>query len=278
MTLSSKRLVLAIVVAFQLLPPTSSRAAVSGSGSSGDYIDIVGGLPLPFGVGVLYLWQEGDYDVTGLHATPLPPGVSVGPSAIPKVQNHIDEVNAKLDWWPLPFLNLHAVLGWVDGHADVSLAPDLALLLGGASQFRFDYNGIVYGGGLTLAAGYKNVFGTTTANYSWADVDLKNHAGVSFIDPKGIETLVITPKVGWRFDNGAVWVGGYYQFTQHTIKGSFDLGPPLGIVNFAASVEDKSRWNYVVGGEYKILDHWNLMAEGGFGDRDQVLAGITYRF
>jgi len=278
-TMKTTPLVLAIVTLLQLLLATPSSAAPSGSGSSEDLNDIiVGGLPLPFGVGVNYLWQRGEYEVTDLHATPLPPGVSVGPGAIPKVQNHVDEVNVKLDWWALPWLNVHAVVGWADGHADASLSPDLAPLLGGASQFTVDYNGFIYGGGMTLAAGYKHIFGTFTANYTWGDIDLKNGTGLSFIDPDSIETLVLTPKVGWRFDQGAVWVGGFYQFTSYVQSGRFNLGPPLGVINFQASVEDKSPWNYVVGGEYKLFDHWNLMAEGGFGDRDQVLAGITYRF
>jgi hypothetical protein len=55
-------------------------------------------------------------------------------------------------------------------------------------------------------------------------------------------------------------------------------GPPLGIINFAASIEDKSWWNSAAGGEYNISDDWSLMAEGGFGGRDQVLAGVTHRF
>ena len=270
---------LAIAASTQLLLITPSQAGSSDPAPSGYSPDIVGGLPLPCGVSVLYMWQQQDYDVTSLRAFaggfPVP---GFGANAITKIQNDVDEVNAKFDWWALPWLNFHAILGRVSGQADADLAPALWPLLGGARQLKVDYDGIVYGGGMTLAAGYKNFFGTVTANYTWGDVNLKDGPGLSFVDPNGIQTLVISPKVGWRFENGAVWVGGYYQHTNHTQTGSFALGPPLGIVNFQASVEDKTPWNYVVGGEYKISNNWILMAEVGFGGREQVLAGTTYRF
>ena len=279
MKTASVMLATAALCQLLLITPSSAGSAERvGSGLSGDRGEIVGGLPLPFGVSVYYLWQQGDYEVTDLRAF-LPGGFPVpglGANAITNIQNDIDEVNAKFDWWALPWLNFHAIIGRVSGHADADLAPALTSMLG-ASQFKVDYDGLVYGGGMTLAVGYKSFFGSITANYSWADVNMKDGPGLSLDDPNGIETLVITPKIGWRFEQGAVWAGAYYQFTEHTQSGTFNLAG-LGAVNFQADVEDKSPWNFIAGGEYKLTDHWILTAEAGFGKREQVLVGTTYRF
>ena len=241
--------------------------------------DIVGGLPLPFGVSVFYMHQEADYDVTRLHASAFGyPLSGIGPSAITHIHNDVDEVNVKLDWWAQPWLNFHGIFGWVDGTADAGLAlpPNLSQMLGGMKGFKVDYNGIVYGGGMTLAAGYKNFFASVTGNYTWADVDLQGGARLALNDANNIGTLVITPKVGWLFDQGAVWVGAFYQSTEHTQYGSFNS--TMGPINFNATVKDANPWDFIMGGEYKITNHWILTGEVGLGGREQVLVGTTYRF
>ena len=262
-----------------LLQPLAVLAEDPGAGTPGGFDSMLDDLPLPFGVSVLYLWQEQEYDVTGLRASaggfPVP---GFGPAAIPRIENEVQEVNAKFDWWALPWLNLHAVFGGLDGQADADLAPFIRPLLGGVGRIEVDYDGIVYGGGITVAGGYGNFFASLTANYTWADVDLEDGLGLSLDDPNGIETLVVVPRIGWRFERGAIWAGGYYQFTEHTQSGSFRLPPPIGTIQFQADVEDEAPWSYVVGGEYRISDQWILSAEIGFGDRTQVLLGTSYRF
>ena len=261
-----------------LVPARAGEVTVPPAPTS-ECADIVGGMPLPFGVGVFYMRQEADYDVTSLHATaggyPVP---GLGANAITRVHNKVDEVNAKLDWWVQPWLNVHAIFGWVSGQTDAELAPALSPLLGGMSGFQVNYNGIVYGGGMTLAAGYKHLFASVTGNYTWADVDLQGGTGLALNDANNIGTLVITPKVGWLFDRGSVWAGAFYQATEHTQYGRFNLGPPLGTVQFNATVEDAAQWDFIMGGEFKITDHWVLTGEVGMGHRGQVLVGTTYRF
>ena len=262
-----------------LTPSNAGTSAPAGPAPTNDGSEIGGGLPAPFGVGVNYMWQQGDYEVTSLRAFaggyPVP---GLGSNAITKLRNDIDEVNLKFDWWAQPWLNFHAIIGRVSGRTDADLAPFISPLLGGINSFKVDYDGLVYGGGLTLAGAYKNLFGSITGNYTWANVNMQDSPGLSLVDPSGIQTLVVTPKIGWRFDRGSAWVGGFYQFTQHTQSGSFNLGPPMGTINFQADVEDKSPWNYIAGAEYKLTDHWFLTAEVGFGHREQVLLGTTYRF
>jgi len=269
----------AISQLFLLAPARAGSSTPVPPAPISDSAAIVGGLPLPFGVSVFYMHQESDYDVTSLHATaggyPVP---GLGAGAITGIHNEVDEINAKLDWWAQPWLNFHAIFGWVSGEADATLAPQLGQMLGGTNGFTVNYNGIVYGGGMTLAAGYKSFFASVTGNYTWADVDLQGGGGLALNDANNIGTLVITPKVGWRFDKGAVWVGAFYQATEHTQFGRFNLGPPLGTVNFNATVKDAAPWDFIMGGEYKITDHWILTGEVGLGSREQVLVGTSYRF
>jgi len=280
----------AIAAMSQLLMIAPVCGGIDAAGAPGPSVpasacvDIVGGLPLPFGVGVFYMHQDAEYDVTSLHATSpiFGPVTGLGPNAISRVHNKVDEVNVKLNWWAQPWLNFHGIFGWVDGQSDASfssqLPPQLTALLGGMKGIKVDYNGIVYGGGMTLAAGYKNFFASVTGNYTWASVALQGGAGLALNDANNIGTLVITPKVGWLFDQGTVWVGAFYQSTEHTQYGGFNLGPPLGTVNFNATVKDTAPWNFIMGGEYKFTEHWVLTGEVGLGGREQVLVGTTYRF
>lgn len=234
--------------------------------------------PLPFGAGFWYFAQEQDYSVTGLQATafgfPIP---GFDDSAISRIENRVDQFNFKADYWVLPWLNIHGIVGNASGEASATLSP--AIQRGfGLTDFTVDYDALVYGGGITLAAGHECFFTTITAQYTWGDVDMEDGAGLTLNDPNGIETLVIIPKIGIHGKKGAVWVGTYYQHTEHTQTGTFILPGPLP-VDFAASVEDKTPWNPVIGGEYYFNEHWSLSIEYGFGDdRRQGIVGLTRRF
>ena len=236
-------------------------------------------LPLPFGAGFFYFGQEQEYVVTGLTATafgfPVP---ALGSNSITRIENRVDQFNFKGDYWILPWLNAHGLIGTASGRATATINPLLKGPPFFLTDFVVDYDALVYGGGITLAAGFKNIFATVTADYTWGDVDLPDGPGLTLNDPNGIETLVVTPKIGVHGKRGSLWAGAYYQFTQHTQTGTFILPGPLP-VDFAADVQDKTPWTPVVGGEYYFNEHWALTLEFGFGeDRRQGLAGMTYRF
>ncbi len=234
------------------------------------------GLPLSSGVGFWYFGQEQEYVVTGLGATagglPIP---GIGAGAITRIENRLDQFNLKGDHWIFPWLNVHAIVGTGSGEAEASINPLLPLPV---TSFVVGYDALVYGGGATVAAGGENLFTSLTFSYTWADVEFEPGAGLALNDPSGIETLVLTPKIGYYGSRGAVWVGAYYQFTEHIQTGTFTF-PTIGPVNFSAAVEDKTRWTPVIGGEYFFNKHWSITGELGIGEqRTQGIFGVTFRF
>ena len=146
---------------------------------SGDPAFAASDLPLPFGVAVDGFYQKEDYRVANLSVgTPTPP-VPLPPlpsGLIQSITNSVYEVNTKIDWWALPMLNFHALLGSLTGNAKVAAAP--------FGDFNVDYNGINYGGGVTLAGGWHHWFATVTADYTWADVRIQ---GILRADSSGPE-------------------------------------------------------------------------------------------
>jgi hypothetical protein len=279
--------------------------------------------PLPFGLSVLYIYQEQDYKVTGLDATlpklkapritKLPPGTipaglppqyaaiatakalalaqqaanrafqqqiaqipTFDRHAIRNVRNEVTHVNARFDWWVLPMLNFQVLYGQFDGSAKATLAPALAKHFG---DIEVDYDGQSYGLGATLAAGWKQIFAAVSVDYHWSDVDFNDLRSLKLVDDDSIRTLVVRPKIGYRFtdSNLSVWVGAQYQKTKHTQKGSFNM-PGLGRIPFSVDVEDAHPWNWLAGFEWGLSRHWSIIAEGGFGQRKQALAGLSFRF
>jgi hypothetical protein len=53
--------------------------------------------------------------------------------------------------------------------------------------------------------------------------------------------------------------------------------PPVQI-DFKLDVENDQPWNFLFGGQWEITKRWQFMAEGGVGDRTQVLTGVSFRF
>ncbi len=235
--------------------------------------------PRPVGLSAWGTHQQRDYRVTGLRAFaggfPVP---GLDADAIAGIDNTVTQVAAKLDAWLLPWLNLHALLGHLSGKADATLAPAFAPMLGGVHSLRVEYDGILYGVGATLAAGAGPVFGSVTAAYTRADVDIDPPAGLAADNPRGIETIVIQPKIGLRFEPFSAWIGGYYQFTEHTQRATFRFPPPMGEVRAEVDVRDADRWGGLAGAQLDFGDRWNAVVEVSFGNGTQVTAGVGFRF
>ncbi|MCP5537344.1 MAG: hypothetical protein H7A51_14070 [Akkermansiaceae bacterium] len=247
--------------------------ALASSSFAGDKVDI----PLPeekpayewskFALGISYVYQQQDYRLTGADFT-LPVGVVLPPMfplderAVTDIENTADTMVLKFSYTPYPFVTFFAIGGRVDGTVDVSLVAPIG-------DVSVDYDGWVYGGGMTLSYAYKHYFASLTGSYTFAS-----------LDEAEIDTLVILPKVGVFNEKGALWVGAQYQRTEHTQAGNINLslGGPSFPVSFNVDLEDQDNWNFLVGGRWNFTDDLSITAEVGFADRKQLLVYLEKTF
>jgi len=238
---------------------TSTRQPLGGS-----KVD-PGRLPRPVGIGLTLYDQSQDYDVTALSFNV--PGISIDPGSDLEIDNKLQEVNLKIDYWLLPYLNVFGLIGNLDGKTKVDLSrADLPIPL---SRLTIDYDGEVYGGGVTLSAGSDHFFGSLTGIYT--ETDLSGEFDSS------VEALVITPKVGLYGRRGAFWIGAMYQDASESHAGTVGV-PFIGAVDFAVELEEQDAWNFLVGMSGALSEHWFLELEGGVAGRLTSSISITYRF
>jgi hypothetical protein len=229
--------------------------------------------------------QEQPFQVNGVKVG----GVDVtGPGLVlvDKVDNEEGTKTLRFDVWLFPFLNFYGIVGQTDGEAHGPLALDLEpffpIVCAPAivdcliqSQFDIEYQGIVTGGGLTLAGGYKDFFGMIDSNLTYTDLD------ISKTDAKAIVT---SARLGWNGRmggfTGGLWVGAMYQNINQTldleIPNDSGVGPP--ILNVVIDQETDAPLNYLVGGRWEIGKGFEALLELGFGERRSTMANLTYRF
>jgi len=223
--------------------------------------ELAGGreLPLPTGCGVSLYYQTQDYDLTRLDASI--PGVSLADTAGVTIENRTMEANAKLDLWLLPFLNLYALAGYIEGETSV----DLGLLAG---ELDVDYTGIVYGGGGVLAAGTDRFFAALNTTFVLTKLDTSDSS---------LQSWIIQPQLGTRTPRAAFWAGAMYQQTEESHEGRIAL-PGFGTVDYDVEFEQKEPWSYLIGTQLTPGKAWAFDFELGFGTRQHVLTGATRRF
>lgn len=213
-------------------------------------------------------------------------------------------VQAKLDAWVFPFMNVYAIAGRIDGRANLELGvPGDRLLeflgLGVLcdppigqpadlcrrtlnTQARPKYQGTNVGVGINLAMGWDRFFVTIPMTYVWSDVDLVDTT---------IEALNISPRIGVTGDVGemgviAAFIGATYLDAQIDLTGSFSFDtsgvPGLGdetTLDFKLNQRNKDKWNYVVGANWDVSKRWSVMVEAGVGgSRENLITGFTYRW
>jgi len=225
-----------------------------------------GGMRLPrkFGVGLTFYTQEQDYVIDSLVVGF--PGFNPSMTKNLKVDNNIQSIHLRADYWVLPFLNVMGMVGRLDGETNVKISElQLPIPL---TDLTIGYDGVMYGGGVTLAAGYKRYFATLTTYYTGSDLDITDSS---------VKALVIAPKAGVRFKRGAVWAGAMYQDAEEDHKGQYVI-PGLGKVPFSVVLHQAKPWNFQVGARAGITEHIGLMFEGGLGNRMSADIHGEYRF
>jgi len=222
-------------------------------------------LPKPWGLSVEYYWQKQPYKIDSL--TLGIPGFDPALANGLKVDNRIETYQAVLDYWALPYLDLFALGGHIDGTTKVRLS---SLNIGIPLQnIDVDYQGFFYGGGFTLAAGGKRYYGTLTTEYTNTSLNSESSS---------IDAWVVTPRFGVNLGHGSsVYVGAMYERPDEKHKGAYNV-PFLGTVPYDVTLGSKNAWNYILGTNIEVTKSWELVLEGGFGKRHAALAHLGYRW
>jgi hypothetical protein len=224
-------------------------------------------LPLTWGVGGNFFTMDQDYDIASLDFNL--PGVVLSDPSIIDVRNEVWHLDAQLDVWVLPFLDLFLVAGIIDGNTSVDLSAVPLPLPFPIGTLPIDYDGESYGGGATLAFGGDRWFTTLTATFT--------NTSLSGDFDSSVDAFTVQPRVGLIRGPWSYWLGGMYLDAEETHRGEIEL-PFLGPVDFDVILEEQNQWNYALGVRHQFNKKFDLSLELGFGDRDHTLLYAGYRF
>ena len=249
-------------------------------------------LPLPFGTGANWVLMTQNVNLRNVKVGIGEPLVEIEGLDFEDAETHDSAVTGRLDMWLLPFANVYGIFGYINGEAELDVdisriigniqVPGLPpiILPGGNTDLNIDYNGTTYGGGITLAAGYKNFFASIDGNYTYSNIDV--------VDGK-IKVYTVSPRVGLLFNpesvpgSLAVWGGAMYMRYRQTVTDDINLQElddrlPSVEIDFKLDIKNENPWNFLFGTQWEITKRFQVMAEGGVGDRQQVLTGLFFRF
>ena len=249
-------------------------------------------LPLPFGMGMNYTYIDQGIRIRNLKIGVGDPNLEVTGLDFKDARSYDSAITARMDMWLLPFVNFYGLFGSINGEAefdlDVSQITDSLPTPGLPSIFEpdetihlnIDYNGFTFGGGITLAGGYENFFGSLDTNYTYSTVDIMDGR---------VDTITVAPRLGLLMNppdikgSIAMWIGAMYMHYKQTVTDDISLQeldpklPPVELA-FNLDIENEYPWCFLFGGQWEISKRLQIMAEGGVGDRGQVVTGISYRF
>ena len=249
-------------------------------------------LPLPFGAGANFVLMDQGIDIRNVKVGIGDPIFEIDDLGLSDARAHDTAITMRLDMWLLPFANIYGIFGYINGETELDLdinkiasnlpIPGLPPIFepGKTVDSNIHYNGTTYGGGMTLGGGYKDFFASVDGNYTYSDIDLVDG---------DITTLTISPRVGLLIDSPAIkgslafWVGAMYMKYKQTVTddinlNEFDPRLPSVQINFKLDVKNDEPWNFIFGGQWEITKRWQVMAEGGLGDRKQLILGAFIRF
>lgn len=148
---------------------------------------------------------------------------------------------------------------------------------GHIDRFSLNLDGHLYGAGFVLAGAYNNIFGLVDASYT--------RTNLTVIDGE-IDAFVVSPRVGYDFNHLnlplRVWGGAMYQNVEQHLSGNLsDLN--LGIklpqeAKFHVTQHLVTKWNPIIGAQYKLHDNINILGELGLGERRSAFITLDLRY
>ncbi len=238
-------------------------------------------LPKPIGFNLSYMALEQNIDVNSIDLKGLPIWVPELDMQAEQGSQTSEVLTLRADMWLFPFLNLYVLGGKMTGTSETAVNVHNKFLGDyRIDNFKLDLDGYLYGGGVVLAGGYKQIFGLVDISYTETELTV--------IDGS-ISAWVISPRIGYDFYQQGlplrVWGGAMYQNVEQSLSGKLsDLNLPPFIENIAKSgtfhIEQQlsTPWNPILGMQYQINPNLYLLAEAGFGDRTSLFTSIDFRF
>ncbi|WP_305816737.1 TonB-dependent receptor [Photobacterium leiognathi] len=238
-------------------------------------------LPKPIGFNLSYMTLEQSIDVNSIDLKGLPIWVPELDMQAEQGSQTSEVLTLRTDMWLFPFLNLYVLGGKMTGTSETAVNVHNKFLGDyRIDNFKLDLDGYLYGGGVVLAGGYKQIFGLVDISYTETELTV--------IDGS-ISAWVISPRIGYDFYQQGlplrVWGGAMYQNVEQSLSGKLsDLNLPPFIENIAKNgtfhIEQQlsTPWNPILGMQYQINPNLYLLAEAGFGDRTSLFTSIDFRF
>ncbi|PSW66638.1 hypothetical protein C0W88_00205 [Photobacterium leiognathi subsp. mandapamensis] len=238
-------------------------------------------LPKPIGFNLSYMALEQNIDVNSIDLKGLPIWVPELDMQAEQGSQTSEVLTLRADMWLFPFLNLYVLGGKMTGTSETAVNVHHKFLGDyRIDNFKLDLDGYLYGGGVVLAGGYKQIFGLVDISYTETELTV--------IDGS-ISAWVISPRIGYDFYQQGlplrVWGGAMYQNVEQSLSGKLsDLNLPPFIENIAKNgtfhIEQRlsTPWNPILGMQYQINPNLYLLAEAGFGDRTSLFTSIDFRF
>ncbi len=113
-------------------------------------------------------------------------------------------------------------------------------------------------------------------NYTWTDIEEFDHK---------IEKLVASARIGLQGEigpfGGAVWIGTMYLNNEQTVEITIPAGianPVLDGARVEIDQDSDHRMNFLFGAVWQFTKSYQLVIEGGLGDRKQVMVSPVVRF
>lgn len=257
-------------------------------------------LPLPYGVGFTYAnvdqLQLLDELQVGINGSEIIPYDFV---SFENARSFSNSYSLKADAWILPFMNVYAMIGKLDGHAEIDIDLDgngmlehldikcegfppspLCPLLEDKTftlpLINANFDGTTYGFGTTFAAGWKGWFVALPFNFTYADMTDSETDGISYtVTPRFGKTLNLG-----RNGNLSLFVGGNYLNSDLTIDGTAETPDDLLTFDYIIDQQNKDKWNALIGFNWDINRRlsWSAEYNGFIGSRDAFITSVSWNF
>jgi hypothetical protein len=274
--------VLSLLVAGRNLAAQVDQDSAEVSQEKPFFLPLMGGkarergykLPRALGVGVNFIFLNRPTEITSVQAGVNNTGLNEVPFLDFSALASVRTVMGRFDAWLLPFLNIYVLGGYI---WNTSRVETIVQLPGGPSQpieSTGDLEGPTYGGGATLAGGYKWFFASADFNITRSELD-----ELSVFIAK-----LYSVRLGWNGKLGLTpvraYTGAEYWDTKRTISGSIPVGGQMiQTVEFAVDQQPVDPVTIIVGTSVTVSDgFWLVLEFQGWRDTQVLIGQATVRF